>query len=102
MVRSIYLKVKSIISVFFLLIGSLCFVYALPPSKSPVSAIPAPVIVSHPDTIEYTALYDSLHLDSLELTRQAFEYALQGYRNLQATGSLQHTGILSIVDFSLP
>src|SRR6185369_6980087 len=95
-------KVKSIISVFFLLIGSLCFVFALPPSKSSIQAIPAPVVVPHTRTIEYTALYDSLHLDSLELTRQAFEYALQGYKNLQTTGTLQHTGILSIVDFSLP
>lgn len=47
-------------------------------------------------------LYNELSLDSLGLSREAFNEAVTGYQNLQKSGSLQHTGILSIVDFSLP
>lgn len=47
-------------------------------------------------------LYNVLSLDSLGLSRTAFDAAIVGYQNLQKTGSILHAGILSIVDFSLP
>jgi len=43
-----------------------------------------------------------LSLDSLGLTREAFDEALAGFQNLQKKGDIQNGGILSIVDFSLP
>jgi len=47
-------------------------------------------------------LYQALSLDSLGLSRQAFEDAVTGYLNLLKTGTIQSKGILSIVDFSIP
>jgi L,D-transpeptidase catalytic domain len=47
-------------------------------------------------------LYKSLSLDSLGLSRHAFEEAITGYLNLQKSGTIQNKGILSIVDFSIP
>jgi hypothetical protein len=47
-------------------------------------------------------LYNVLSLDSLGLSRAAFDAAIIGYQNLQKTGAIIHAGILSIVDFSLP
>jgi hypothetical protein len=47
-------------------------------------------------------LYSLLSLDSLGLSKEAFNEAVTGYQNLQKRGTIQNTGILSIVDFSLP
>jgi L,D-transpeptidase catalytic domain len=47
-------------------------------------------------------LYRVLSLDSLGLSREAFEEAVTGYLNLQRAGTIQNRGILSIVDFSIP
>ena len=47
-------------------------------------------------------LYNILSLDSLGLSREAFNEAMTGYQNLQQKGTIQNSGILSIIDFSLP
>jgi hypothetical protein len=47
-------------------------------------------------------LYNILSLDSLGLSREAFNEAMAGYQNLQKMGTIQNAGVLSIVDFSLP
>lgn len=47
-------------------------------------------------------LYDSLELDSLGLSREAFNYALKGYQQLVFNGKILNTDVLSIVDYSLP
>ncbi|MGI8633883.1 MAG: murein L,D-transpeptidase catalytic domain family protein, partial [Segetibacter sp.] len=49
-----------------------------------------------------TSLYDTLYLSKLGLSRTAYEYAMQGYNSLQASGRLNSDKLLSIVDFSLP
>ena len=49
-----------------------------------------------------TMLYDTLALDSLGLSRTAFNYALQGMEKLEEEGKLSNTDLISIVDFSLP
>ena len=46
------------------------------------------------------AIYDSLNLEQLGLSRQAFEYAIKGFNYLLSTGKLDNDHILSIVDFS--
>lgn len=48
------------------------------------------------------SVYDSLHLDLRGLSRQAFEYARQGWEKLKAEGKLFNESVLSIVDFSQP
>ncbi|ASZ13009.1 murein L,D-transpeptidase catalytic domain family protein [Chitinophaga pendula] len=50
----------------------------------------------------YTTLYDSLKLDSLGLSRRAYDYAIQGYERLKDDEKLANKQLLSIVDFSLP
>jgi hypothetical protein len=54
------------------------------------------------DLSAFLELYHLLSLDSLGLTRKAFDVAVAGYQKLQKIGSIQHSGILSIVDLSLP
>jgi hypothetical protein len=49
-----------------------------------------------------TGLYDSLQLENLGLSHEAFVFALQGFYKLKTTGKLQNDSILSVIDFSLP
>jgi hypothetical protein len=51
---------------------------------------------------EALSLYESLDLEKLGLSRQAFLYALRGYRQLQEKGELLNNAVLSVIDFSLP
>ncbi len=53
-------------------------------------------------TNEKMALYEDLDLDSLGLSREAFAYALAGFKNLLAEGKIQKDNLLSILDFTLP
>ncbi len=58
--------------------------------------------ISHKANVSSAALmYDSLHLLNLGLSQQAFEYALNGYNTLKASGKLKNDKVLSIVDFTL-
>lgn len=47
-------------------------------------------------------LYDSLKLNMMGLSHQAYNYALQGFDYLVANGKIANEKILSIVDFSQP
>jgi hypothetical protein len=47
-------------------------------------------------------LYDSMELNKLGLSEQAFDYALKGFNYLVQHGKLVKDNIISIVDFSLP
>ena len=60
-----------------------------------------PVKTENPVT-NFSLLYDNLKLNSLGLSREAFDYAIKGYNHLRSTGKLKNDKILSIVDFSLP
>jgi len=63
----------------------------------------ATTVVSAKSAIEEKmGLYDSLELESKGLSRQAFEYALEGYNKLLNSGKLAKDNLLSILDFSLP
>ncbi len=48
------------------------------------------------------AMYDTLELEALGLSREAFEKAMQGYHYLLASGKIINQDIISIIDFSLP
>ena len=48
------------------------------------------------------SLYDSLRLNVMGLSQQAFQYAMQGFEYLANTGKLANQKIISIVDFSQP
>ncbi len=46
------------------------------------------------------AIYDDLQLESLGLSKEAFEYGIRGFESLLAAGKLHSDQIISIVDFS--
>lgn len=47
-------------------------------------------------------LYDNLQLGALDLSRDAFQRAVEGFLTLSSAGRLGNTNVLSIIDFSLP
>ena len=63
-------------------------------------------VATSPHSLFYTpeikSVYDSLHLNLLGLSREAFDYAKKGLERLAAQGRLMNQSIISIVDFSLP
>jgi hypothetical protein len=58
-------------------------------------------IANEPVSSSKSYVFDSLHLNSFGLSRQAFDYALQGFNVLRSAGKLNSDSIISIVDFSL-
>ncbi len=54
------------------------------------------------DSPRLNLLYDSLQLDSLGLSTQAYHKAITGFLSMIAAGLVPNPGILSIIDFSLP
>lgn len=54
---------------------------------------------SHNETLD---LYENLDLEKMGLSREAFLYALKGYKHLQKTGKLFNDAVISVIDFSLP
>ncbi|MCG2615788.1 murein L,D-transpeptidase catalytic domain family protein [Terrimonas sp. NA20] len=48
------------------------------------------------------SVYDSLHLETIGLSRQAFDYAQKGWNKLFREGKLSNDSILAIADFSQP
>src|SRR5688572_31994622 len=67
-------------------------------------ARPLPVVTA--DTVATTAqpaetaLYETLNLEEAGLSREAFDYALQGYEKLVAEGKATNEQYLTIIDFS--
>ncbi len=48
----------------------------------------------------FDVLYDSLNLAALKLNKDAYQFAVKGYRKLLEAGKLKNTDLLTIVDFS--
>lgn len=90
------------LTLFFVFLIHLPFVFA--------KSKPAPVhvdlnvkTVAHFNLISESAiLYDSLQLDTLGLSKQAFIEGVKGYDYLRSTGKLSNENVLTIADFSLP
>jgi hypothetical protein len=47
-------------------------------------------------------VYENLGLESMGLSREAFDYAMRGMEILQAAGKIANPNLISIIDFSLP
>ncbi len=69
--------------------------------KNVMSKLSITKISTKPDSSQFS-LYDSLQLQTLGLSRQAFDYAIAGYNKLQESGKIINDQVLSIIDFSLP
>ena len=94
-----------------LLLVVVCFMFAAPAAdflqnKKADTAIAVKDSASLPDTLDavnrFSVLYNQMNLDSLGLSQDAFNYAVQGYMDLVSNGAVNNNHILSIVDFSLP
>src|SRR5688572_31413696 len=48
------------------------------------------------------SIYDSLQLDLAGLSRQAFDFALDGWEKLNKEGKLTRQNVIAIIDFSQP
>jgi L,D-transpeptidase catalytic domain len=81
---------KSSFLFFSLLISSLLFSFRSAPRLAGAAAA------------RFNVLYDSLGLETLELSRAAYEHAVKGFLALQQAGEIRNTDVLSIIDFSLP
>jgi len=87
----------------------LLFVFAkVKPANSMIRVAPLntvasiPVAFGNPAVIKQVSVYDSLKLEKLGLSRQAFDYALKGFNHLLVKGKLNNNNIISIADFSEP
>jgi hypothetical protein len=90
--------------ILFILTGFTVFfsvLSAMPTPAAPSVPVRDTAVVSAPAAAK-AALYESLNLDSLELSRSAFDAALKGYYKLVGEGAILRDNVLSIVDFSLP
>lgn len=67
----------------------------------PVSSTPKEAFSAAGEN-RFIPLYDSLRLDSLQLSRDAYNHAVKGYLTLIAEGAVANPDVLSIIDFTLP
>ena len=65
---------------------------------SPIAALKINNAVENHSSLE--VLYDSLHLNSLGLSSEAFNYAVKGYENLKKSGRIHNERVLTIIDFT--
>ena len=97
---------KRVVSLPLLLIFllSLTFVFArFTPVNIPVKRVAtSPTNASANTDNAALEIYDSLQLQSLGLSRQAFIDGIKGFNYLRSMGKLNNENVLSIVDFSLP
>jgi len=45
--------------------------------------------------------FDSLHLNTFGLSKQAYNYAIRGFQTLRSMGKLNNDSVIAIIDFSL-
>ncbi len=69
---------------------------------SPASIVTQENIASTENNAALELLYDSLQLDDLGLSADAFNYALKGFESLKKKGKVQNERVLSIIDFTKP
>ena len=82
---------------FLTLISSLLFSFRPVPRHTAGVANAIAAAFAH-----FDLLYDSLGLETLELSRAAYEHAIKGFLALEEAGQIRNSGVLSIIDFSLP
>jgi L,D-transpeptidase catalytic domain len=58
--------------------------------------------LNNTDNNSIALAYDSMHLDEMGLSEQAFNYAMKGFNYLVQQGKVAKDNIISIADFSLP
>jgi len=106
MLKYLTRKVKAALSLLILVTGSLLFMYAVPMAPAPERQLEASMPMAVPDSpalhVVLDTLYEVLSLDSMELSHDAFSYALQGLENLEDAGVVSNDSVITVIDFSLP
>lgn len=86
----------------FLFLIHLSFVNPNTPAKHSVNHVDTALMETGTDNMDAKlALYDQMGLSELELSQDAFDYAIKGYEYLRSIGKLSNDQIVTIVDFSL-
>ncbi len=99
-------KFSVFISSFFIFLIHLPFVFAKtiphtqPSCDSSVNILGNNIPDEWPNSNKIS-IYDSLQLNMLDLSKQAYDYAIRGFITLRSLGKLNNDSIISIVDFSL-
>jgi hypothetical protein len=104
MQRFVTRKFKATFSLLLLILGSFLFIYAIPaaPQHKLVPSMPVTVPDSPSLRFAVDSLYEKLNLDSMDLSRQAYAYAIRGLENLHEEGVVANDSVLTVIDFSLP
>jgi hypothetical protein len=103
--KNTFKKLHLSLPLLFIFLIPLPFVFArLKPVKLPVKASVEKVAASATsnEALAKLYIYDSLQLNDLGLSKQAFLEGIKGYNYLREQGKLNNDNVLSIVDFSLP
>lgn len=102
---------KKIVQAKLIRFAFIALIFLLPctaavPVKNNIQTKPAsarnPFLRTLQKTLNRDAMYDSLHLNDLGLSRLAFNQGLTGLDLLIADGQIQNGNLLSIADLSLP
>lgn len=88
--------------VLLLSIFTLPLAFSKPSDASKVNPLtPATTVVASTES-KLAMVYDSLNLDELGLSEEAYNYAITGFENLKRAGRIANDKIISIADFSQP
>ena len=86
----------------FLIPLSFAFASFKPASLKATTAVAKTVSTTDADISSKIMIYDSLQLNELGLSKEAFIEGLKGYAVLRSQGKLNNDNLLSIADFTLP
>lgn len=98
-------KTNLSLTLLFIFLIHLPFVFARSRPVAPIavtSTANVPKVITTIANADRSILYDSLQLQSLGLSKQAFIEGLKGYEVLRSSGKLNNDNVLTIADFSLP
>ena len=84
-----------------MLLFSAGIVLAMPGKEKSIAINPVAAVAVDANA-KMEMVYDSLQLNILGLSREAFDKAMKGYNFLLASGKILNENIISIIDFSLP
>ena len=94
--------------IFPISLGFLCSSFSISPAVQVLNRIDEAITASSPDNIRFSpvvadaasALYNSIKLEQLGLSKAAFDYAWKGYEYLLNNNKISRSNYLTICDFS--
>ncbi|GAC1586892.1 MAG: hypothetical protein NVS3B19_05630 [Ginsengibacter sp.] len=106
---NIIFMIKILLNRFYFFLGTFLFVgisfFLISANSKPLTINLAKEVRIDSPTVNLSTsitIYDSLHLDQLGLSKDAFNKAIKGVTYYSKEGKLNNENIVSIVDFSLP